>query len=100
MCKFEECFFFISVEFSIYFEREWLKKKEMWVYCYRVGLGININMIVEVFYRVFKYNYLKGKFNKRVDNCLLNLLKFVRDKYFERFIKLIKGKCNYKMRVI
>lgn len=27
-------------------------------------------------------------------------MKFVRDKYFERLIKLTKGKCNYKMRVI
>ena len=100
LCKLEECLPSISAEFSTYFEREWLKKKEMWAYCYRVGLGINTNMIVEAFHRVFKYNYLKGKFNKRVDNCLLNLLKFVRDKYFERLIKLTKGKCNYKMRVI
>ena len=100
LCKLEECLPPISAEFSTYFEREWLKKKEMWAYCYRVGLGINTNMIVEAFHRVFKYNYLKGKYNKRVDNCLLNLLKFVRDKYFERLIKLTKGKCNYKTRVI
>ena len=72
----------------------------MWAYCHRIGLGINTNILVEAFHRVFKYNYLKGKFNKRVDNCLLNLLKFVRDKFFERLIKLTKGKCNYKTRVI
>ena len=100
LCKLEECLASISVEISNYFEREWLRKKEMWAYCYRVGLGINTNMIVEAFHRGFKYNYLKGKCNKRVDNCLLSLLKFVRDKYFERLIKLTKGKCNYKMRVI
>ena len=42
----------------------------------------------------------KTRQNKRVDNCLLNLLKFVRDKYFESHMKLTKGKCNYKMRMI
>jgi len=47
LCKLEECLASISVEFSNYFEREWLRKKEMWAYCYRVGLGINTNMIVE-----------------------------------------------------
>lgn len=66
----------------------------MWAYCYRAGMGINTNMKVEAFHRVFKYSYLKGKVNKRVDNCLMNLLKYVRDKYFERMIKLTKGKAT------
>ena len=100
LCKLEEYLPSISAEFSTYFERKWLRKKEICAYCYRAGLGINTNMVVKAFHRVFKYIYLKGKCNKRVDNCLLNLLKFVRDNYFERHIKLTKGKCNYKMRVI
>ena len=77
-----------------------MTKKELWAYCHRAGMGINTNMLVEAFHRVFKYNYLKGKFNKRVDTCLFNLLKFVRDKSFERLIKLTKGKCHYKLKVI
>lgn len=100
LCKLEECLPSISTECSTYFEREWLRKKEMWAYCYHVGLRINTNMIVEAFHRAFKYSYLKGKCNKKVDNCLLNLLKFLRGKYFERLIKLTKGNCNYKRRVI
>ena len=100
LCKLEACLPSISTEFSTYFEREWLRKKEMWAYCYHVGLGINTNMTVEAFHRAFKYSYLKGKCNKKVDNCLLNLLKFLRGKYYERLIKLTKGNCNYKMRVI
>ena len=30
-CKLEECQASIGVEFSNYFEREWLRKKEIWV---------------------------------------------------------------------
>ena len=49
---------------------------------------------------VFKYAYLKGKVNKRVDNCLVNLLKYVRDKYVDRLIKLTKGKNNHRQHLI
>ena len=51
----------LSLEFSQYFKQEWSGKKEWWAYCYRRGLGINTNMAVEAFHRVFKYSYLKGK---------------------------------------
>jgi len=57
-------------------------------------------MFVEAFHRVFKYTYLKGKFNKRVDVCILNLVKFNRDKVFERLIKLTKGKNTAKSKII
>ena len=52
-------------------------------------------MFCESFHRVFKYEYLKEKLNKRVDKCLLNLIKFNRDKIFEPFSKLAKRK--YRM---
>ena len=68
----------LSLEFSQYFRNEWLGREESWAYCYRKGMGINTNMIVEAFHRVFKYNYLKGKNNKRVDNCLFNHLKYTK----------------------
>ena len=57
-------------------------------------------MVVEAFHRVFKYNYLKGKVNKRVDKCLVNLLEFLRDKYFERLVKLTKGRSCKKLKDI
>ena len=57
-------------------------------------------MLVEAFHHVFKYHYLKGKVSKRVDKCVVNLLKYVRDKYFERVIKLKKGKSCHKQRLI
>ena len=56
----------------------WLGREESWAYSYRTGMGINTYMMVESFHRVFKYNYLKGKYNKRVDICLVNLMKFTR----------------------
>ena len=87
-----------TTSFSEYFKKEWLPKKAQWGYCYRVSLGINTNMFCEAFHRVFKYKYLKGKINRRVDKCLVNLLKFSRDKMFERITKLIKGKNRAKLK--
>jgi len=57
-------------------------------------------MFCEAFHRVFKYNYLRGKQNKRVDKCLVNLLKHSRDKTFERVIKLTKGKVTRCMKMV
>ena len=57
-------------------------------------------MFCESFNRVFKYKYLKGKLHERVDKCLLNLIQFNRDKIFERFSELIKGKYSSRMRYI
>ena len=35
-----------------------------------------------------------------MDKCLLNLIKFNRDKIFERFSKLVKRKYSFRMRYI
>ena len=45
----------------------------------------------------FRYKYLKEKLNKRLDKCLLNLIKFNRDKISERLSKLTKGKHSSRM---
>ena len=66
----------VTDEFRNYFLKYWVNNKREWGYCFRVGDGINTNMFVEAFHKTFKYNYLKGKFNKRVDTVLVNLLKF------------------------
>ncbi len=90
----------LNLQFSKYFQQEWASKPELWAYCYRKGLGINTNMAVEAFHRAFKYGYLKGKINKRVDSCLINLLKYIRDKSFDRVVKLTKGKSTHKIKLI
>ena len=86
--------------FLNYFLVFWLTKKEEWAYCYRLREGINTNMFAKAFHRVFKYKYLKGKVNKRVDTCLFYLVKFNRDKCFERVMKLTKGKSSKRLSVI
>ena len=57
-------------------------------------------MFVEAFHRVFEFGYLKGKVNKRSDNCILKLLKYVRDKTFDRLIKVTKGKSTNRVNMI
>ena len=83
-------------QFHTYFLQDWLQNKEIWAYCYRAGLDINTNMFTKAFHQVFKRLYLGGKVNKRVDSCLVNLLKFARDQCFGRVIQLTKGKVNYR----
>ena len=87
-------------EFCDYFISEWVSKNKEWAYCHRVGLGINTNMFVEAFHRVFNHVYLKGKSNKWVDGYLIKLVKFARDKFFERLITLTKGKASTRMKTI
>ena len=90
----------LNTDFHNYFLKEWAGREKTWEYVYRKGLGINTNMVLEAFHGSFKYNYLKGKSNKRVDNCLVNLLKYVRDKSFTCFIKLTRGGTCNKTRTI
>ena len=82
-------------DFYKYFQKEWVPNKTKWGYCYRVALKINTNMFVEAFHQVFKRLYLGGKYNKCMDTCLVNLIRFIRDKGFDRLIKLTKGKQTY-----
>ena len=86
--------------FYEYFNSYWASKTSEWAYCYRLREGINTNMFVEAFHRVFKYKYLRGKSNRRLDNCLFHLLKYSRDKCFERIIKLAKGKSSKRINMI
>ncbi len=87
-------------QFAEYFDTYWVPYTGRWGYFSRCGLGINTNMFCEAFHRVFKYNYLNGKQNKRVDKCLVNLLKYSRDKTFDRIIKLTKGKMTQRLKMI
>ena len=86
--------------FGEYLDKHWVTKKAMWGYCFRTGDGINTNMYVEAFHRVFKYNYLHGKYNRQVDMCLFTLIKFNRDKVLQRLIKLTKGINSYRKNLI
>ena len=90
----------LTQKFASYFDKYWKNNKTQWGYCFRVGDGINTNMFCEAFHRVFKYSYLHGKHNRRVDTCLLKLIKFNQDKIFQRLIKLTKGKNTSKANLI
>ena len=75
-------------DFFEYFDKYYVKRKQQWAGCYRKSSFINTNMYVEAFHRVLKHVYMKGKVNKRVDKCVHVLMRYERDKAFERLIKL------------
>ena len=89
----------VTQTFGKYFSQYYAKTKEQWAACYRKAAFVNTNMYVEAFHHVLKYIYMKGKVNKRVDKCI-HVLKFARDKAFERLVKLEKGKVTARIHVI
>lgn len=71
-------------EFDNYFNTNYSHNTKLWAACYRTEVGITTNNYIEAFHSVFKRVYLKGKVNKRMDNCLHALLKYARDRIFKR----------------
>ena len=90
----------LTKEFSNYFNSYYANRKQQWALCYRKYSHINTNMYVEAFHRVLKHIYMKGTINKRVDKCIHILMKFERDKGFERLVKLEKGKMTGRIEAI
>ncbi|GFT86601.1 uncharacterized protein TNCV_5138471 [Trichonephila clavipes] len=84
-------------EFKIYFEQTYSKRSEVWAYCHRKWYGINTNMHIESMHRTIKHVYLQGKKVKQLDKALFSLMKFVRDRVFDRLISLEKGKVSSKI---
>ncbi|GFY74190.1 uncharacterized protein TNIN_385261 [Trichonephila inaurata madagascariensis] len=84
-------------EFKRYFELTYSKRSEVWAYCHRKWYGINTNMHIESMHKTIKYVYLQGKKVKRLDKALFSLMKFVRDRVFDRLISLEKGKISSKI---
>ncbi|GFX44714.1 uncharacterized protein TNCV_2427981 [Trichonephila clavipes] len=85
------------IKFKIYFEQTYNKKSEVWAYCHRKWYGINTDMHIESMHRTIKHVYLQGKKVKRLDEALFSLMKFVRDRVFDRLISLEKGKVSSKI---
>ena len=87
-------------KFADYFSQTYAARYEQWAFCFRKTAGINTNMYVECFHRVLKYVYMKGHINKRLDSLLYMLMKYARDKAFDRIMKLEKGKRTKRTRSI
>lgn len=79
-------------EFASYFDNFYMQRVSEWAYCYRKASFINTNMYLESLHKVFKYHYLEGRKNKRLDTCIDALLRLIRDHYFKRARKLCKNK--------
>ncbi|KAJ8910233.1 hypothetical protein NQ315_015925 [Exocentrus adspersus] len=86
-----------TLEFGTYFEQYYACKPEQWAYCFRLHCGLNTNMHIERMHRTIKHLYLHGKFVKRLDKAIGAIMKFVKDKLFERIIVLHKGKVSTKI---
>ena len=83
--------------FAEYFEKHYKLRCTQWACCYRATSGVNTNMYLEAFHHVLKYNFLKGKRNRRVDRLVHGLMEYLRHKSFDRIIKLEKGKITGRL---
>ncbi|GFV35086.1 uncharacterized protein TNCV_4779201 [Trichonephila clavipes] len=84
-------------EFKRYFEQTYSKRSEVWAYCHRKCYGINTNLLIESMHRMIKYVYLQEEKGKPLDKALFSVMKFVRDRVFDRLIYLEKGKVSSKI---
>nr|XP_042912137.1 uncharacterized protein LOC122272463 [Parasteatoda tepidariorum] len=84
-------------QFGDYFFQFYGQNSACWAYCYRTNLGINTNMHLESMHRTLKYIYFKGKKVKRLDKSVIQIMKFIRDKLFDRLVILHKGKLVPKL---
>ena len=84
-------------DFYIYFSGHYGKRIDQWASCYRKYTVVNTNMFVEAFHRVLKIVYFCHKQNRRIDVLLVTLLRISRDKAFEWFYKVEKGKWTHRI---
>ncbi|KAJ8958365.1 hypothetical protein NQ314_006426 [Rhamnusium bicolor] len=89
-----------TIEFGLYFQNYYANNTKAWAYCCRINSGINTNMFIERMHRTLKYIYLGGKVNKCLDKAINVLMKFVRDKLFDKLIVINKGKLTTKIKII
>lgn len=86
-----------SKDFHKYFMDNYCNKTSQWATCYRLWTVVNTNMFLEASHKVLKVIYLQHKQNRRVDYLLTILLKVARDKAFQRFQNLEKGKSTHRV---
>ncbi|GBN01390.1 hypothetical protein AVEN_110443-1 [Araneus ventricosus] len=87
-------------KFGIYFINNYDHRLKEIAACYRLESIVNTNNHLESFHKDFKYNYLNGKSNKRLDHCLYKLIEYIKDKGHQRIIKLQRGKVSFQVRKI
>ncbi|XP_035215395.1 uncharacterized protein LOC118188975 [Stegodyphus dumicola] len=86
-----------TTDFAAYFSSQYIKNANLWAYCYRLHCGLNTNMHIERMHRTLKYVYLHGKNVKRLDKSIHAIMKFVRDRLFDRLLVMHKGKLTTKL---
>ena len=77
-----------------YPKQDVIASRNIWARCYHKQAFVNTNLYV------LKYVYMKGKVNRRLDNCIDVLLKLARDKGKECLVKIEKGENTEKLRII
>jgi len=89
----------ISPSFAAYVQA-YCECASEWVYCFHRGTLANTNMYVESFHNVLKSAYMERTANRRINSLLNILLKVVRNKAYERLIKVEKTKNGMKVQKI
>lgn len=98
----EEFFFKYESEekFLKYFEKEYVARKEMWAYCFRIGCGVNTNMKLERWHRQIKYEEAGGRIIKRLDKSLSIVLGAIAKKQMGRLISIERSKLTARVALI
>lgn len=76
--------------FFEYFQRIYSYRLKIWAYCYRFKLGINTNIHLESFKKIFKHIYLNGKKVRRLNKSINAVMKLTQNTYFKWLIQYQK----------
>lgn len=87
-------------DYGKYFKSMYCNRVDKWAYFNRKYIGINTNMYLEALHKNIKHCNLDGKQCKRLDLSINALMALVRDKSFERIIKITKKKKSHKINQI
>lgn len=83
-------------QFHNYFTTYYLDQYQLWAYCFRTHLKINVNMTIENYHFILKDSYFLRKKAFRMDKCIHLILLHLHDRLDQRSNDLERGKKTRK----
>ncbi|KAK9878946.1 hypothetical protein WA026_003767 [Henosepilachna vigintioctopunctata] len=86
-------------DFSNYLSQNYLQENELWTPKDDVYTDIKFNFHLERMHKTLKHLFLNGKNAKHFGKALGDIMRFLKDKLFDRTILINRGKINNKMKI-
>lgn len=85
--------------FSNYLQENYLQKDELWPSAHCIFTDIKYNPHFDRMHKTLNHLFLNGKNIKHFGKALADIMRFIREKLFDRTILINRGKINNKMKI-